>query len=109
MAGEHERRVQQLLAAVDSKTVLFIDEIHRLFGSGGNEGKTDTAQLLKTSLARDDFRVIGATTAEEYHRILARDSAFCRRFQLISIPPLSVEAIVTALGDSPPAVLDGIG
>ncbi|AGX88726.1 AAA family ATPase [Candidatus Symbiobacter mobilis] len=97
VVGEHEKRIKGLFQSLGKKSILFIDEIHTLFGSGGREGQTDTAQQLKTYLARDDFKVIAATTADEYSRILAKDSAFSRRFQKVYIQPLSLVASITAL------------
>ena len=36
---------------------------------------------LKPVLARGAFQIIGATTAEEFRKYLAKDPAFERRFQ----------------------------
>jgi ATP-dependent Clp protease ATP-binding subunit ClpA len=48
----------------------------------------DAANMLKPSLVRGDFRVIGATTDEEYDRWIAGDPALERRFQKIVVREL---------------------
>lgn len=86
--GDMEERLEQILAAVMSldKAVLFIDEMHLIWGAGRAEGAPmDVANLLKPFLARGRVRVIGATTTEEYHQYIARDSALDRRFEEIKL------------------------
>ena len=85
--GQFEERFEKMMKAVIecSPCILFIDEIHKLIGSGSAEGTTiDGANLMKPYLVRDDFRVIGATTHDEYQHIV-KDGALARRFQEIKI------------------------
>ncbi len=56
-----------------------------------NEGSIDAANILKPYLARNDIRVIGSTTIEEYNRNISKDLALARRFQQIYIDELSVQ------------------
>lgn len=82
--GEFEERFDEVMQAMQTAApaILFIDEIHLLVGSGRAEGAAmDGANMMKPFLARDDFRVIGATTSDEFHRYIARDEALARRFQ----------------------------
>ena len=86
--GEFEARMEQVIHAFLSSqpAILFIDEMHLIWGAGHAEGiNTDAANLLKPMLAREGSRVIGATTVEEYHRYIARDAALARRFQEIRL------------------------
>lgn len=86
MAEERFKLVSDFLANVEN-VILFIDEIHNVIGAGnsGAEDKLDFANALKPLLAREGVSVIGATTEAEYERIFAKDSAFKRRFEKISI------------------------
>ena len=60
-----------------SKVILFIDEIHTLVSSNG-DNPIDVANILKPSLDRGDIKVIGATTDVEYETYVIRDRAFLR-------------------------------
>lgn len=51
----------------------------------------DAANMLKPALVRGDFRVIGATTSEEYERWICGDPALERRFQRVLVNELSAE------------------
>lgn len=85
--GDFEERIK---AVVDEVTraddiILFIDEIHTIIGAGSAEGSTDAANILKPSLARGDFQLIGATTISEYRKNIEKDSALERRFQTVTV------------------------
>ncbi|OYV68385.1 MAG: ATP-dependent chaperone ClpB, partial [Gemmatimonadetes bacterium 21-71-4] len=92
--GQYEERVRVLVnetqAAPD--VILFIDELHNLIGQGTAMGTAmDAANMLKPALVRGDFRVIGATTDEEYAHWVLGDAALERRFQKVAVRELSVE------------------
>ena len=82
-------------AARTPNLILFIDEIHTLIRAGAVEGGAlDAANILKPALARGDIRCIGATTSDEYDKLIQSDSAFERRFEpLILEEPTESEAI----------------
>jgi ATP-dependent Clp protease ATP-binding subunit ClpA len=89
--GQYEERVrvivQETTAAGD--VILFIDELHNLIGQGTALGTAmDAANMLKPALVRGDFRVIGATTSNEYERWIEGDPALERRFQKIAVREL---------------------
>ena len=91
--GQYEERirviVQETTASPD--VILFIDELHNLIGQGTAMGAAmDAANMLKPSLVRGDFRVIGATTDDEYERWIAGDPALERRFHKIVVRELGV-------------------
>jgi ATP-dependent Clp protease ATP-binding subunit ClpC len=82
--GELEDRVKRVLAeAAATKTLLFIDEIHGLLATGAPG--LSAADALKPALATGEVRVIGATTAAEYDRTIARDAALARRFERVDV------------------------
>lgn len=86
--GEFESRFEAIMSELEqsSPALLFIDEVHLLFGAGRAEGAAmDAANLLKPYLARDDLKVIGATTSAEYQRYIVSDKALARRFQEIKL------------------------
>jgi len=86
--GEFEKRLKSLIIEVKnsaSPVILFIDEVHSLMGAGGNSGTGDAANILKPALAREEFRLIGATTNDEFHQYIEKDPAFTRRFQRVRI------------------------
>ena len=66
--GEFEERLKKVMAELeqDSKTVVFIDEMHLLVGAGAAEGAMDAGNILKPALARGKIQMIGATTTDEY-------------------------------------------
>ena len=87
---------------MDGNCILFIDELHSIIGAGAAEGAIDAASILKPSLARGQLRLIGATTMEEYHKFIEKDSALDRRFGMIRVEEPTQEAalaILTGLRD----------
>src|SRR6476659_512831 len=90
--GDYEERIRRLVAETSASpdVVLFIDELHNLIGQGTALGVAmDAGNMLKPALVRGDFRVIGATTNEEYERWILGDPALERRFQKIAVRELS--------------------
>ncbi|WP_313376255.1 ATP-dependent Clp protease ATP-binding subunit [Chishuiella sp.] len=83
--GEIEDRLKKVINECKqmNKTVLFIDEIHSLLDPKGAAG--NVANLLKPELARGEITVIGATTQEEYRKIIEPERAFDRRFEVLII------------------------
>ncbi len=85
--GEFEDRLKSVMNEVKKNPdiILFIDEIHVISGAGAAEGAIDAANILKPALARGELRVIGATTTEEYRKVIEKDSALERRFCKINV------------------------
>lgn len=83
--GEREDRLKKVINECKkiNKAVLFIDEIHSLLDSKGSAG--NVANLLKPELARGEITVIGATTQEEYRKIIEPERAFDRRFEVLNV------------------------
>ena len=91
--GQYEERIRTLVdeTVASPDVILFIDELHNLIGQGTALGAAmDAANMLKPALVRGDFRVIGATTDEEYDRWVAGDPALERRFQKVAVRELGV-------------------
>lgn len=85
--GDFEERFDKFVRDIASKenVVIFIDEIHTIMGAATTEGNLDVANMLKPFLARNDIKLIGATTLDEYHKSILNDKALCRRFQPIFV------------------------
>merc|ERR1711957_975599 len=97
--GEFEERLKKIVKEIekDKRIILVIDEIHTLVGAGAAEGAVDAANILKPGLARGSFKLIGATTINEYTKHIERDAALERRFQPIVIDPPSVKDTIKIL------------
>src|SRR5687768_1352018 len=98
--GQYEERIRTLVdeTTASPDVILFIDELHNLNGQGTAMGAAmDAANMLKPSLVRGDFRVIGATTDEEYERWVAGDPALERRFQKVAVRELGVSETLDIL------------
>lgn len=91
--GDFEERIKNVIEEVIStkNTILFIDEIHSIVGTGAAEGAIDAANILKPQLARGEIQLIGATTIDEYRKFIEKDAALERRFQPITVDPPSEE------------------
>src|ERR671915_214113 len=98
--GQFEERIRALIAeaTADPDVVLFVDELHNLIGQGTAIGAAmDAANMLKPALVRGDFRVIGATTDDEYARWVLGDPALERRFQKVAVRELGSEETLDIL------------
>jgi ATP-dependent Clp protease ATP-binding subunit ClpA len=87
--------IQRLIAECASIPwiVLFVDEIHTIFG-GRNNYTTDITNIMKPALARHDVRLIGATTPSEYTNTIETDHALERRVQRINVSEMNHEDTV---------------
>lgn len=97
--GEFEERVNGLINEVirNGNIILFIDEIHTIMKTGSSEAGVDGANILKPYLARNDLKIIGATTKREYDEYLKKDGAFARRFAKVIVNEPSLKDTVTIL------------
>ena len=99
--GDFEERIKAVIDEVVKArdVILFIDEVHTIIGAGSAEGSTDAANILKPSLARGEFQLIGATTINEYRKNIEKDSALERRFQPVNVAePSESDAILILKG-----------
>ena len=89
--GEFEDKLKKILRKIkdEKNAIIFIDEIHNIIGAGGAEGAIDASNILKPYLARKDISVIGATTYEEYVKLIEKEKAIERRFMLVKLDEVS--------------------
>ena len=97
--GQFEERmrgiVEELKASKD--VIVFIDEIHTLVGAGAQAGSLDAANLLKPALSRGEIQCIGATTLDEFRKVIEKDGALERRFQKILVEPTDFDQTLAVL------------
>jgi ATP-dependent Clp protease ATP-binding subunit ClpB len=91
--GEVEDRVKKIIAELKQfdKAILFIDEMHVMLDAKGPMG-SGVGNLLKPELARGEITVIGATTMDEYRKIIEPEQAFNRRFELLQVTEPDVKS-----------------
>jgi ATP-dependent Clp protease ATP-binding subunit ClpC len=97
--GEFEKRLKKIIqtAKDDPNLILFIDEFHTIVGAGGAQGSLDAANMLKPALARGEIQCIGATTMDEFTKIVEKDGALDRRFQKIIVTATNVDQTIEIL------------
>lgn len=92
--GMFEDRIENVIKEVKRRRnlILFVDEAHTLIGAGTAMGvPTDAATIFKSSLARGEVQIIGATTASEYKTHIAEDEALARRFRIVTVQEPSID------------------
>lgn len=84
--GEFEEKLENILTkCVENDFILFIDEIHLIYGAGSCENNpNDMASIIRHYIDRYNLKVIGTTTIDEYNKFFASDS-LRRRFDRIDI------------------------
>ncbi len=96
--GQFEERMKKVIEEIkESKSILFIDEVHMLVGAGSAGSSVDAANILKPALARGELQCIGATTLDEYRKYVEGDASLERRFQPIFVDEPTVEETIEIL------------
>lgn len=83
--GEIEDRLKGIIKELEATpgAILFIDEIHVLIDP--KQGNNGAASILKPELSKGLITVIGATTVDEYRKLIEPDHAFNRRFEVLQV------------------------
>ncbi len=82
------------VSAARGRVVIFFDEIHALFGPEAGE---EAATELKIALSRGELPCIGATTPEDFRRVIDSDAALARRFSIVDVEEPAPEEAYLAL------------
>lgn len=92
--GEIEDRIKNIIKEIRGvdNAILFIDEIHVLLDP--KQGNTGAANILKPELSKGDLTVIGATTIDEYRKLIEPDHAFSRRFEVLQVNEPDMDSAV---------------
>ncbi|MEJ7861529.1 MAG: ATP-dependent Clp protease ATP-binding subunit [Pyrinomonadaceae bacterium] len=94
LRGMFEERIKGIIDEVKEKShiILFIDEAHTIIGAGAAMGtSSDAGNMFKSSLARGELRIIGATTLTEYKEYIGEDEALARRFRLVKVAEPTID------------------
>ena len=100
--GDFEKRLKAIIkeASTNPDIILFIDEFHTIVGAGGAQGSLDAANMLKPALARGELQCIGATTMDEFAKLVEKDGALDRRFQKIVVEPTDIPQTISILNNT---------
>jgi ATP-dependent Clp protease ATP-binding subunit ClpC len=99
--GALAERLGQIKAEVgraEGRVVLFFDELHTVL-TADDEATTE----LKVALGRGELPCIGATSIEDYKRVVLGDGALARRMTAIEVTELAPDEAVLALERVAPA------
>ncbi len=93
--GSLAERVGQLkaeIARAKGRVILFFDEMHVLFGQDD-----EASSELRLALARGEIVCIGATTEQDYRKVVDADPGLARCFTSIEVCELSPEEALLAI------------
>jgi ATP-dependent Clp protease ATP-binding subunit ClpC len=96
--AERLGQVKGEVAAADGRIVLFFDEMSSVL-----TGDEEVSAELKLALSRGELPCIGATTPDEYRRVILADPALARRMTAIEVAELGPEEATCALERVAPA------
>jgi ATP-dependent Clp protease ATP-binding subunit ClpC len=99
--GALAERLAQIKAEVarsEGRIVLFFDELHTVLTAD-----EEAAAELKAAVGRGELACIGATTIEDYKRVVLADAGLARRLTAIEIAELAPDEAVLALERVVPA------
>ena len=97
--GEFEERLKSVIDEVtnsNGEIILFINDLHDLVKTGGNNAMS-AINILKPALTRGDLRLIGATTPTHFQRYIERDPSLVQHFQIVDVAEPSVESALSIL------------
>lgn len=92
--GEIEDRLKNIIKEIRTldKAILFIDEIHTLLDT--KQGNAGAAAILKPEMSRGDLTIVGATTIDEYRKLIEPDHAFNRRFEVLQMDEPDIDSAI---------------
>ncbi len=96
--AERMAQIKAEAARSEGRVVLFFDELHSVITAD-----EEAAAELKVALSRGELSCIGATTHEDYRRVIAPDAALSRRMTAVEVVELAPDEAVLALQRVAPA------
>lgn len=98
--GDFEKRVKFLMEGIagSGPSIVYIDDIHNLVGTGSiGDSAMDAFQLLRPYMDVPHIHFVGSTTYQDLNRHIAGNRSMMRRFQQIDIPEPSAAETVQIL------------
>ncbi len=97
--GDLEQKMEKIMSYISNNPniILFIDEIHYIYGSGNSEGNYRISDIFKPYISRGQISVIGATTFEDYRKNIEKDPALERRFDKVVVEEPTKSNVVEIL------------
>ena len=97
--GEVEARMKRVFneAARAGNVILLVDEIHILFTRTSSAGTIDATQLLLPYLTTSGLQVVGLTSYDDYHAIIAVNSTLEQSFAKVEVHEPPVEDVFRIL------------
>ncbi|CAH1439677.1 unnamed protein product [Lactuca virosa] len=94
--GERQEKLKKLIEEIkeSGEIILFIEEIHTGIGV---EGPIGVANILKQALVRGELQCIGATTPDEYQKLIEKDPTFEKLFQPVKVPDPTFDETLSIL------------
>ncbi len=86
LRGELEDRLRQVLQVAresDGDVILFIEDLHSLFGN--QTTGSGAVDLLKPALSRGEVQIVGTTSPDGYKKHIDKDPALSRLFAAIEV------------------------
>jgi len=96
--AERLGQIKAEVARAEGRVVLFFDELHSVLTADD-----EAAAELKVALGRGELPCIGATSIEDYKRVVLADAALARRMTAIEVAELAPDEAVLALERVAPA------
>jgi ATP-dependent Clp protease ATP-binding subunit ClpC len=96
--AERMAAIKAEVARSEGRIILFFDELHAILTAD-----EEAAAELKVSLGRSELACIGATTIDDYKRVVLADAALARRLTAIEVAELAPDEAVLALERVAPA------
>ncbi len=86
------RRIESVINSVrdsNMQVLLYVEQIHRLYGGEMERYPIDMSALLKPVLARREVQILGTSTLDAYRQYIEKAAAIQRRFQEVCSRELS--------------------
>ena len=85
--------------------ILFVEDIHSLFGGGQSKiGAVDASEVLIPYLQSSNLQLIGTTTFADYHKFIESSSSLAANFEKIEVSEPDEAATIRILEDTVPFI-----
>lgn len=94
--GDFEKRITTIIQKmIEEKAILFIDEIHSVLSAGSSsDSSPNLSSMLLPYLTNGDLTIIGATTEDEFIKIVEKNPSLNRRFNKVNFKEISANETI---------------